>query len=124
MSTYLIPALSRIASLDIRNRTHFNAVKTALNLYIIRAKTGQLPDELPADMPKDMFSGEEFEYEKTNDGFVLRCQGKDLSKDEIYQYEFKVKKLFLNITSEKSRARNLGFFSALFVKNYTKNRLK
>ena len=92
MSTFLTPALSRCLCLDLKTRTQFNAVKTALNLYIIRAKSVQLPDELPADLPKDLFSGKDFEYEKTKDGFVLRCQGKDLSKDKIYEYEFKVKK--------------------------------
>jgi hypothetical protein len=92
MSSFLTPALSTILCLDLKVRTQFNAVKTALNLYIIRAKSVQLPDELPADLPKDLFSGKDFEYEKTKDGFVLRCQGKDLSKDKIYEYEFKVKK--------------------------------
>lgn len=92
MSTFLTPALSTILCLDLKTRTQFNAVKTALNLYIIRAKSVQLPDELPADLPKDLFSGKDFEYEKTKDGFVLRCRGKDLSKDKIYEYEFKVKK--------------------------------
>jgi len=92
MSTFLTPALSTILCLDLKTRTQFNAVKTALNLYIIRAKSVQLPDELPADLPKDLFSGKDFEYEKTKDGFVLRCQGKDLSRDKIYEYEFKVKK--------------------------------
>jgi len=91
MSSLVTPALSTILCIDLKIRTQFNAVKTALNLYIIRAKSGQLPDELPADLPKDLFSGKDFEYEKTKDGFVLRCQGKDLSKDKIYEYEFKVK---------------------------------
>jgi len=91
MSTLVTPALSTILCLDLKIRTQFNAVKTALNLYIIRAKSNQLPDELPANLPKDLFSGKDFEYEKTKDGFVLRCQGKDLSKDKIYEYEFKVK---------------------------------
>ena len=92
MSTFLTPALSRCLCIDLKTRTQFNAVKTALNLYIIRAKSAQLPDELPADLPKDLFSGKDFEYEKTKDGFVLRCRGKDLSRDRIYEYEFKVKK--------------------------------
>jgi hypothetical protein len=78
--------------LDLKARTQFNAVKTALELYIVKAKTGQLPDALIDNMPRDLFSGEDFKYEKTKDGFVLRCQGKDLSKDEIYEYKFKVKK--------------------------------
>ena len=92
MSTFLTPALSRVVNLDLKTRTHFNAVKTALNLYIIKAKTGKLPDELPKDMPKDLFSGKDFEYEKTKDGFVLRCRGKDLVKNKIHQYEFKIPK--------------------------------
>ena len=58
---------------------------------MIKAKTGKLPDELPAGLPKDLFSDRDFEYIKTADGFILRCQGKDLGKDEIYEYEFKVK---------------------------------
>lgn len=92
ISSFLTPALSRIICLDIRNKTHFNAVKTALNLYITRAKTGQLPDELPEDMPKDLFSGKDFKYEKTGKGFILHCQGKDLSNEEVYKYEFRLSK--------------------------------
>ena len=60
--------------------------------YIIKARTGRLPEKLPADVPRDLFSGEDFEYEKTKDAFLLRCRAKDLDKDEIYQYEFKVVK--------------------------------
>jgi len=51
-----------------------------------------MTDEIPADSPKDLFSGKDFEYEKTKDGFVFRCRGKDLFKDEIHEYEFKVPK--------------------------------
>lgn len=92
VATFITPALSRIVSLDLKTRTQFNAVKTALELYIAKAETGQLPDALPEDMPRDLFSGEDFKYEKTKDGFILRCRGKDLGKNEIHQYEFKVKK--------------------------------
>ncbi len=92
LAEILVPAVHKVVSLDLKARTHFNAVKTALNLYIIKAKTGRLPDALPAGLPGDLFSGKSFLYEKTADGFILRCQGKDLSKDEIYKYEFKIKK--------------------------------
>ncbi len=87
----LAPAMQKILSLSVRFKTHNNAIKTATELYLIKAKTGKLPDELPAGMPKDLFSDKDFEYIKTGDGFILRCQGKDLGKDEIYEYEFKVK---------------------------------
>ena len=69
-----------------------NATKTAIEIYIIKAKTGKLPDALPAGLPGDLFSGKSFKYEKNADGFILNCQGKDLSRDETYKYEFKVKK--------------------------------
>jgi hypothetical protein len=65
---------------------------SAVDIYIINAKTGDLPNAIPAGLPRDLFSGEDFEYEKTADGFILRCQAKDLLKDEIYEYEFKVAK--------------------------------
>jgi len=47
--------------------------------------------DFPEGLPKDLFSGKDFRYEKTADGFTLRCRGKDLDKNETYQYEFKVK---------------------------------
>jgi hypothetical protein len=91
MTILLGPAWDKLYNDGIHSETFSNAVKTALEIYEIAAQTGQLPDSLPAGMPKDLFSGKDFEYEKTDEGFILRCQGKDLSKDEIYEYEFKVK---------------------------------
>jgi len=86
-----IPALARILTLKKRAETHANAIKAAIDIYITRAKTGRLPDALPTGLPKDTLSGKDFKYEKTKDAFILRCRGKDLDKDEIYEYEFKVK---------------------------------
>ena len=88
----LAPALTKVYNLDIRRRTHANAIRAAVDIYIVKATTGQLPTKLPAALPKDLFSGKDFVYEKTGDGFILCCQGKDLGKDEIYEYGFKVKK--------------------------------
>ena len=85
------PAFPKLYSISIKAKTHSNAIKTAIEIYMIKAQTGKLPDVLPVGLPKDLFSGKDFEYEKTDDGFVLRCQGKDLSRDEIYEYGFKVK---------------------------------
>jgi hypothetical protein len=87
-----IPALARILTLKTRTETHANALKAAIDICLTRAKTGRLPDTLPTGLPNDLFSGKDFEYEKTKDAFILRCRGKDLDKDEIYEYEFKVKK--------------------------------
>jgi hypothetical protein len=86
------PTWQRIYNLSTRWNTHSNALKTAIEIYIIKAKTGKLPDSLPAGLPGDLFSAKPFQYEKSTDGFFLSCRGKDLEKDEIYKYEFKVKK--------------------------------
>lgn len=92
LTAILVPELAKVYRIGIRGKTLSNAITVAIDIYIIKAKTGRLPDALPDGMPKDLFSGKDFEYEKTKDGFVLRCRGKDLEKDETYKYEFKVKK--------------------------------
>jgi hypothetical protein len=69
-----------------------NALMVAVDIYIDNARSGRLPEQLPAGLPKDLFSGKDFKYEKTNGGFILRCQGKDLERDKFNEYEFKVKK--------------------------------
>jgi hypothetical protein len=86
------PPLAHVLSIKVRTNTFINAIRASITIYVVKAKTGRLPDTLPDGLPKDLFSGKDFEYEKTKDGFVLRCQGKDLSKDEIYEYPFKVQK--------------------------------
>jgi hypothetical protein len=91
LTDILEPAVQKVFSLSTRSKTYDNAIRTAIELYIVKAKTGKLPDVLPAGLPGDLFSGKDFVYEKTADGFVLHCQGKDLTKDEIQEYKFKVK---------------------------------
>ena len=88
---HCLGAWANIYSSNIRWQSGFNAVKAAVDVYMIKAKTGKLPDELPAGLPIDMFSGKAFEYKKTGDGFVLKCPGKELRKGETYEYKFTVK---------------------------------
>ncbi len=83
------PALDKIFSQKTLVETKANAIMAGIEILLDRAKTGRLPDELPAGLPKDAFSGKDFEYEKTEEGFVLRCPDKDL---DVYRYEFKIKK--------------------------------
>jgi hypothetical protein len=87
-----LPAIHPILSADIRGKTHFNAVLAGIDIYLIRAKTGKLPEELPAGLPKDLFSDKDFIYEKTEAGFTLKCRGKDEVKNIFQQFEFKVGK--------------------------------
>jgi len=87
-----LAATERIYLLATRLQTHFNAVETAIDLYVTRARTGKLPDTLPAGSPPDLFSGKPFAYEKTADRFILRCQAKEEpEKAEANQYEFKLR---------------------------------
>ena len=92
LTAFLVPATAKAYNLSVRAHALNNATKTAVDIYIVKAKTGKLPDGLPDDSPKDPFSGKDFEYEVTKNGFILRCQAEDLDKDEIHQYEFKVSK--------------------------------
>jgi hypothetical protein len=88
----LLLAARRVYSLTTRCQIHFNAVLTAIDLYLVKARTGSLPDTLPAGMPLDLYSGQPFEYEKAADHFTLRCRAKEDPVDaEVKQYEFKFK---------------------------------
>jgi len=77
-------------NLFVRDAAGYNALKTAVEVYLARAQTGQLPQTLPAYTSKDPFSGQDFEYEITEKGFLLRCRAQDLHEKRIWQYEFNV----------------------------------
>jgi len=87
----LAPAINRIYTLKTRSEADANALKAGIDICLRKAESGTLPTRLPAGLPKDPFSGEDFEYERTDEGFVLRCRGKDLDKDIAYKYAFKLK---------------------------------
>ncbi len=86
-----MPAISRVYTLKIKAETQANAVKAGVEICLARAKSGRLPETLPEGLPKDAFSGEDFEYQLTGDGFVLRCRKPDLDKNETYEYAFVLK---------------------------------
>lgn len=75
---------------QVEHATQINSVKAAVDVYLILAKTGQLPEKLPDHLPKDPYSSKDFEYETTKEGFVLRCRAKPIDKNKVTQYEFKV----------------------------------
>ena len=77
---------------QIRHIAYLNALKAAIEIYLAVAKTGRLPDKLPDGLPKDPYSSQDFEYEKTKKGFVLRCRVKDIDDAKVQQYEFRVQR--------------------------------
>lgn len=77
---------------QVRHQAHINGVKAAVEVYLIAAKTGELPGKLPDYLPKDPFTGRNFIYEKTDEGFALRCQGEEFLSGKNRWLEFKVSK--------------------------------
>ena len=75
-------------SIEIRTVTQTNALLAALDLLIEYPASKTLPDALPADSPLDLFSGKPFLLIQTETGFTLKCQGEDLSRNEICEYRF------------------------------------
>lgn len=80
--------VAKMYRMKVRHMSKFNAIKTAIEIYLERAKTGKLPDTIPDNSPKDPYSGQDFVYEKTKEGFLLRCRVKDVDAPEVTQYEF------------------------------------
>jgi len=76
---------------QVRHKAQINSTKAAVELYLIMAKTGQLPEELPDDLPKDPFTGLDFLYEITDNGFILGCRS-DIFKGGKERFTFHVQK--------------------------------
>jgi len=91
LAVTLAPGFDSVFSRQVLTEAGANATQAAVDIYLARAETGRLPNVLPAGLPKDPFSGKDFEYERTDDGFVLRCRAKDLAKDTVHEYTFTVK---------------------------------
>jgi len=92
MSQAIIPALKNAYSIPILAQTSRNALRAAIEIYRIRARTGKLPDRLPPNLPQDMFSGKPFDYEVTNTGFTLRCREINRKSNKIEEYAFTLPK--------------------------------
>jgi len=78
-------------NIKVRNTAQFNALKAAIEIYLIKAETGKLPETLPDGLPKDPYSGQDFGYEITEHGFTFHSQGEDFQGRGGQLLEFKVK---------------------------------
>lgn len=81
-----------IYNLHVQHTAHFNALMAGIEVYLARARTGRLPEELPPGLPKDPFSGKDFAYKITDDGFELSFPDKNVPKSNYRPCEFKVHK--------------------------------
>ena len=84
--------INRQYSYYVEHQAHINGVKAAIEVYLVVAKTGQLPETLPEGLPKDPSTGRDFVYEITDEGFALRCQDEKFLSSPSRRLEFKVKK--------------------------------
>lgn len=91
VSQALMPSLSPFYTLKTRFEARANATRAGIEIYLRKVENGKLPVALPPGLPKDPFTGQDFEYEQTDSGFVLRCRGKKLGADDkVNEYAFTV----------------------------------
>ncbi|MHC4636327.1 MAG: hypothetical protein ACYTBP_05835 [Planctomycetota bacterium] len=96
LTCVLAPSIKKAHHYQVQRNTFYNGVRAAVEIYMIKVKTGKLPDLLPAGLPIDEFSGNDFGYRKTTDGFVLVTKGREIRNgkmlEEPLEYQFKVAK--------------------------------
>lgn len=72
------------------HKAQLHALRAAVEIYRVRVQTGQLPQTLPTGLPRDPYSAEDFEYEVTSEGFILRSASKRAYSDLPVEFEFRV----------------------------------
>jgi hypothetical protein len=84
----MMPALSRVITIDIRNIAQLRTARVGLAIERYRLAAGSLPDTLadlvPAyleSVPKDPFDGKDLRYKKMEAGFVVYSIGEDQIDD-------------------------------------------
>jgi hypothetical protein len=91
LTAVFVTSFSRVLTVATRATADDNALKTAIEIYLVKATTGSLPSQLPPGMPKDPFSSQDFKYEKTKEGFRITRWTDDPTKDKTWQFEYKVR---------------------------------
>jgi hypothetical protein len=85
-----MPAIQRTLFLGSRSMAGRKMHEAAIEVYLHAARSGSVPTELPAGLPKDPFTGQDFAYQKAKEGFTLTRWTDDPS-DWRSQLEFKVR---------------------------------
>ena len=85
-------AVANLYKLHVDLVALLNVLMTGIEVYLIDAETGQLPEKLPEGVPKDPFTGRDFTYKITEEGFVLSLPDKNIPEQKHRPYEFKVLK--------------------------------
>ncbi len=85
-----IPGFTNLYELRVQDVASLNLLKVALEVRLIAIETGVMPKSLPEGLPKDPYTGKDFGYIVTKDGFMLRFDPNDLTNLRVREFEFKV----------------------------------
>jgi len=85
-----MPAMGRCLFLGSRSMAGRKMHEAAIEIYLQAARSGSIPTELPAGLPKDPLTGKDFAFQKTEEGFTLTRWTND-DTDWRAQLEFKVR---------------------------------
>ncbi len=84
----IMPALSRVTTIDVRIAAQLRTAQTGLAVQRYRLAAGKLPDTLAEliptyldAVPKDPFDGKDLRYKKLETGFVVYSIGEDGNDD-------------------------------------------
>lgn len=73
-----------------KDRALRTLLDVAIEIYLVVAETGRLPQRLADDWPRDPLTGESFDYEVTEEGFILRSRTEDIPGGGNPPLEFRV----------------------------------
>ena len=78
--------------LHVKRLALAHAVQAAILVYRMKAEKGRLPEALPDGLPGDPYSGKDFDYAITEEGFTLRCRAMAVGYNQgPRQFDFKVR---------------------------------
>jgi hypothetical protein len=81
----------KLYTLQVSDAARLNALRLAVEIYYIYAKTDKLPEILPKGLLKDPYTGKDFQYRITEEGFVLGFDPEKIADFRVRQFNFKVK---------------------------------
>ncbi len=83
--------LSGVYRLHVRHQAHVNAVMAGIEIHLVNARQGRLPERLPDGLPQDPFTGRDFKYEITEEGFALSLPDEAIAGDRRPPHKFRIR---------------------------------
>jgi len=77
----------------VSDAAYLNCALAAIEIRLIEARTGQLPETIPEGLPLDPFTRRDLDYELTDEGFVLRFDPERLSGIRVREFKFRTRDL-------------------------------